>query len=155
MRAKLSIVIAALVVLAALVVILFIRQNGAAAAQALPEQQAAMAIGGVHLTVALAVTPAQQALGLGGRTGLPANTGMLFMFPQDGKYAFWMKDMHFPIDIIWLASDGTVAYLVPDLSPSTYPQSYAPNTPARYVLEVPANFAAQHKIVVGTKAVLP
>ena len=80
---------------------------------------------------------------------------MLFVFTEDGKYAFWMKDMQFSIDIIWLAADGTVVYIVPNLSPATYPQTYTPDTPARFVLEVPAGFVAAHSVRIGDKAQLP
>ncbi|HWP61417.1 MAG TPA: DUF192 domain-containing protein [Candidatus Paceibacterota bacterium] len=117
--------------------------------------QTSLTIDGVSIVADVATTPAQQELGLGGRSRLAPGTGMLFVFPQDGHYAFWMKDMHFSIDIIWLASDGTVVFIVPNLSPATYPQSYGPKGLARYVLEVPAGFATQNHLQVGDRAQLP
>ncbi len=110
---------------------------------------------GVNVHVDLATTPAEQEQGLGGRTGLAANQGMLFIFPQDGEYAFWMKDMQFPIDIIWLDHTGTVMYIVPNLAPATYPKAFGPSDPSRYVLEVPAGFVAAHGVNVGDTATLP
>lgn len=112
-----------------------------------------VALGGRTVHVELATTPAAQERGLGGRTSLAPGTGMLFVFPQDGMYDFWMKDMRFPIDIIWMQSDGTVIYIVPDLAPDTYPHGYGPKTPARYVLEVPAGFAAAHHVQAGDRAI--
>src|ERR1700679_2272851 len=68
---------------------------------------------GARVNVTLAQTQAQEELGLGDRDSLAAGQGMLFVFAQDGKYAFWMKDMRFSIDIIWFAADGEVVYIAP------------------------------------------
>lgn len=109
-------------------------------------------IDGVAVRVDLAETPAQQERGLSGRAGLASDEGMLFVFPRDGQYQFWMKDMKFSIDIIWLDSNGRVVYVVPNLAPSTYPNGYGSTQPSRYVLEVKAGFAAEHGVKVGDTA---
>ena len=80
---------------------------------------------------------------------MPENRGMLFVFPSDGIYAFWMKGMLFSIDMLWLAADGTIVYLVQNASPDTYPHSFVPDKTARYVLELPAGFARSHGVGVG------
>lgn len=116
--------------------------------------QRIVAVGGQALTVDLATTPAEREQGLSGRKSLAENEGMLFVFPQDGAYKFWMKEMNFPLDIIWLSVDGTVVYIEPGLAPSTYPNSYGPTGPARYVLEVNAGFAAAHGLKVGDHVAL-
>ena len=77
--------------------------------------------------------------------------GMLFVFPSDGKSSFWMKDMLFSIDMLWIDADGRVVFIVPDASPASYPKSCTPTTQSRYVLELPAGFAMQHTIEVGSK----
>lgn len=118
-------------------------------------QLASMSIDGAYLRVSLATTPAEQAQGLGGRPSLPADEGMLFVFPEHGQYEFWMKDMRFPIDIIWMDDTGKVIYIVPALSPDTYPQAFGPAAPSRYVLEVPAGFATAHQVRIGDSATLP
>jgi uncharacterized membrane protein (UPF0127 family) len=110
---------------------------------------------GASIHVTLARTPAEQEKGLGGRDSLLPDEGMLFVFPQDGQYTFWMKDMRFPIDIVWLSGDGRVVYIVPNLSPDTYPHSFAPSKPARYVLEVGAGFCTAHTVKIGDIARLP
>jgi len=74
---------------------------------------------------------------------------MLFVFPEDGKYAFWMKDMRFSIDILWLSADGRVVYMALNVSPDTYPQVFRPDVPARYVLELPAGYAKAHAVRIG------
>ncbi len=114
-----------------------------------------MMLDGATLMVSLARTPAVQEQGLGGRNSLGSNEGMLFVFPTDGHNLFWMKDMRFSIDIIWLDSAGRVVYIVPDLSPATYPQTFGPSLLSRFVLEVPAGWTAAHQTQIGDTAQLP
>lgn len=76
---------------------------------------------------------------------------MLFVFDTEGEWGIWMKDMHFPIDIIWASQDGTVVTVAKDISPDTYPQAFYPSVPARYVLEVPAGFVAAHDVAEGSR----
>lgn len=90
-----------------------------------------------------------QSLGLGGRDGLEVGQGMLFIFAQSGIYPFWMKDMHFAIDIIWISADKKIVYMAQDITPSTYPSTFGPSSPVRYVLEVPANFAVHNNFQIG------
>ncbi len=104
---------------------------------------------GNTVRVAVADTPDARAQGLGGRAGLAADEGMLFVFPADGKYAFWMKDMRFSLDILWLSSEGRVVSLVERVSPSTYPHDFVSDAPARYVLELPAGYVRAHAVRLG------
>ena len=111
-------------------------------------------VAGRLLRVAVADSIEERARGLSGRAGLAPDEGMLFVFPEDGKYSFWMKDMRFPIDILWLSSDGVIVRLVPSVSPDTYPQSFSSERVARYVLELPAGYSEAHDIHVGDNAEL-
>lgn len=106
-------------------------------------------IDGNTISVSIADSDVSRQLGLGGRAGLGPEEGMLFIFPTDGMYAFWMKDMQFSIDMIWISSDDKIVYMAQDVAPDTYPHSYISPTPARYVLELPAKYASQHGINVG------
>ena len=106
-------------------------------------------IGNVLYSVAIADTPASRELGLSGRTSLKSHEGMLFIFPEDGQYAFWMKDMRFSIDIVWISSAGEVLYIEKDVSPATYPHAFKPLMRARYVLELPANSSKEYTISPG------
>ncbi len=111
-------------------------------------------IGGQNIQVDLALTQAQEEQGLSGRTSLAANTGMLFAFANPGKYHFWMKDMNFPIDIIWLGSDMHVVYIKADARPELYPEVYGPgptDRQASYVLEVVSGFSQNNNLKVGDK----
>jgi uncharacterized membrane protein (UPF0127 family) len=104
---------------------------------------------GQTLHVMQAKTEAEREQGLSGLPGLPADGGMLFIFDADGMYHFWMKDMRFPIDMVWLSSEGSVVYFIGNVAPSTYPAAFGPTEPSRYVLELPAGWAAQHGVQIG------
>ncbi|MSR70507.1 DUF192 domain-containing protein [Candidatus Kaiserbacteria bacterium] len=111
-------------------------------------------IGSTKVAVDVADTESLREQGLSGRAGLAEGEGMLFVFERDGLWAFWMKDMLFPLDMIWADAEGRVVTVAADVSPDTYPQTFAPSAPALYVLEVPAGFAAQHGVALGTKLVI-
>ena len=68
-------------------------------------QTALVSVGGVNLLTSLSTTPDSQSKGLAIKDSLNENEGMLFIFESPQKYSFWMKDMKFPIDIIWINSD--------------------------------------------------
>ncbi len=100
-------------------------------------------------------TQAAQELGLGGRSVIPDNYGMLFVFPQDGTYGFWMKDMLVPIDMVWVAVDGTIVSIEVSVPPDSYPRVFYPSQPSRYVVETRSGFAAANGWKVGVKVPLP
>ena len=92
--------------------------------------------------VVYADTSAEQEKGLGDRDNLPADQAMLFRFPAAAKQCFWMKDMRFNLDIIWLDSHKKVVHVEPNLSPQTYPQTYCVNN-TQYVVEINAGISQQ------------
>lgn len=100
-------------------------------------------------------TAAAQEQGLGGRTNVPQNYGMLFVFPTDQRVGFWMKDMFVPIDMIWLSDDGTILGVEDSVSPSTYPEAFYPPQPVKYVLETKAGEARRRGWSINTKLALP
>lgn len=106
-------------------------------------------LGGTEVTVEIADTQAKRERGLGGRDTIKQNTGMLFVFDTPEQYGFWMKDMKFPIDIIWFDANRRIIYEEEDVQPNSYPNVFVPRTPATFVLEVPAGFFAFHHLNVG------
>ncbi len=106
-------------------------------------------IGERVIEVERAVTSEQRTRGLSFRSGLVKNTGMLFVFTSDDRYGFWMKDMRFSIDIIWLDASYKIVDMKEWVTPATYPTVFYPSAPARYVLEVPAGFVQEHGLSVG------
>jgi len=98
---------------------------------------------GVHVIDAeLADTPARQQRGLSGRTSLAPGQGMLFVYPEPAVRGFWMPDMHFDIDIVWIR-EGRIVHLEPDVPHAVDGPLpvYRPAEPAELVLEVPAGTA--------------
>ena len=93
---------------------------------------------------------AEREKGLSGRPCIGPDKGMLFVFDKPGRYPFWMKDMLFPIDIVWIDAGHKVVGLDIDVSPSTYPDLFVAEKPAQYVLELQANRAKELKIDLGT-----
>lgn len=116
--------------------------------------QRTITIGPTAVVVDVADTEARREQGLSGRAGLAPGQGMLFTFDQEGTWGIWMKDMRFPIDILWANASGTVITLRAHISPDTYPQVFYPDAPARYVVELPAGYAASQGIAEGDKIVL-
>lgn len=100
--------------------------------------------------IEIADTPEKRTQGLSGRADVPDDYGMLFVFDIEGRSGFWMKDMRVPIDIIWIATDGTIVHIEHSLSPDTYPEIFTPSIPARYVLETRAGYAQDHHWNHGT-----
>ena len=113
-----------------------------------------VALGDTTVTAELATTPQEEAQGLSGRSGLGEGRAMLFIFDPPQAPGFWMKDMRFALDIIFAQGDGTIVTIYADLSPTTYPQTFHPASPVKYVLEVPAGFAAAHNVAIGGKIVV-
>jgi uncharacterized protein len=109
-------------------------------------------IAGQEIKVELATTPAEKQQGLSGREKLAEGEGMLFVFDTTGKYGFWMKDMNFAIDMIWLGTQGEVVYIKKDARPESFPESFTPTAPAKYVLEVVAGFSEKHNLQIGERA---
>lgn len=106
-------------------------------------------IGEKVLKVEVADTKIKQEQGLSGREGLDESSGMLFIFNVPSNYAFWMKDMKFPIDIIWIDQNLKIVHIEKDLSPETYPLIFKPEIPAKYVLEISAGLSSKSNFRVG------
>jgi uncharacterized protein len=91
--------------------------------------------------------------GLMYRTSLDQNKGMLFVFASDDKQSFWMKNMHFNLDILWISLDGHIVYIGQDIPACTADPCpvYTPAQAARYVLELNSGYTTTHQWKVGDK----
>lgn len=102
-------------------------------------------------------TPEQFTRGLGGRDHLAPQTGMLFLFRASVPQAFWMKEMRFPIDILFL-QDGVVVKIAANLPAplaGEAPVRVTSDRPINGVLEVGAGEASAHGWTVGTRLFSP
>ena len=107
--------------------------------------------GRMTVSVEIMDTPATREKGLSGRDGLGPDEGMLFLFPAADRYAFWMKDMRFPIDILWINGNELIDITtdVPLPPPNEEIPRYYPQFPADKVLEVQAGYAKKHGLKPG------
>ncbi len=106
-------------------------------------------LAGRKIKVELADTKDKQELGLSGRASLSEDEGLLFVFENSAEHLFWMKDMKFAIDIIWINADEKVVYIKRSATPDSYPEVFKPTQNAKYVLEVSAGFADKNNLKEG------
>jgi uncharacterized membrane protein (UPF0127 family) len=113
-------------------------------------QDTVVKVSGSTINTEIPKNDQDRAKGLGGRSCLGVDSGMLFVFDKPDKYDFWMKDMKFPIDMVWIDENKSVTKVDLNVSPSTYPKTFTSETPSKYVLELSANRAQQLSITKGT-----
>ena len=89
--------------------------------------------------VKIADTEEERAQGLSGVPSLKKDEGMLFIFPKEGLHAFWMKDMNFALDLVWIDSSWNIASTTKNTTPESFPTFFSPPRPVQYVLEIPAS----------------
>lgn len=107
-------------------------------------------------TAEVVASPALRAKGLSGRVSLPLDRGMLFIFDEASRYAFWMPEMKFPIDIIWI-EDGVIADITTNVptEPVDRPlPTYTPKVPISRVLEVNAGLVAKYNLQIGDRVLV-
>lgn len=98
----------------------------------------------------LALNDAQRAKGLSNRSSLGANEAMLLVFPSNDKWKITVKDMKFPIDIVWLDQFKRVVYIVKHASSETSPtDTFEPKSDAKYVVELTAGTVDSRAINIG------
>lgn len=92
--------------------------------------------------------------GLGGRDSLPLNQGLLFVFDTKGQNVFWMKDMKFAIDIIWMDENKKIVDIYADVPPEPGKNDsellrYKARGDSMYVLEINAGLASLNGLQIG------
>jgi hypothetical protein len=109
-------------------------------------------IASTTISIEIASSSEQMMRGLSGRMSLEDGKGMLFIFNDLGNHGFWMKEMYFPIDIIFINENFDVVGIKKSLLTSTYPEIFGEEFVSKYVLEVPAGFVDKNQIKVGDRA---
>jgi uncharacterized membrane protein (UPF0127 family) len=104
----------------------------------------------VEVSLEVAATPAERERGLMYRSSLAEGRGMLFVFDADRNHSFWMKNTLIPLDMLFIARDGTVVGIHANATPLST-ADIAVGKPSRYVLEVPGGWAARHGIDEGAR----
>lgn len=110
--------------------------------------------GNLAITAEVATTPKIQSKGLSSRENLATHSGMLFVFEQEERFRFWMKEVKFPLDMIWIDGNKKIA----DITHSAQPEPgitenllriYQPASPVKYVFEVLGGTAAASGLRIG------
>ena len=99
---------------------------------------------GKEIPVEVADTLKKRSLGLGKRNSLKKGWGMLFVFEKRKPHRFWMKDMQFPLDIIWL-DNHRIVHIIHNVKPANSMDKLEVMTspvPANFVLEIAAGRSA-------------
>ncbi|MCL5435359.1 MAG: DUF192 domain-containing protein [Patescibacteria group bacterium] len=96
----------------------------------------------------IAKTDKEKEVGLAKYNSIPKDFSMIFPFGKSGFYSFWMKNMKFPIDIIFI-KNGKIVKIFSDVPPPTSPNSslpiYKPDEPSDTVLEINAGLSKEYK----------
>jgi len=111
---------------------------------------------GNEVDVEVVKEPLEITTGLMFRDKLKTGKGMLFSYGRDEHHSIWMKNMNFPIDIIWIDSNNKIVHVTGNVQPCVKEPCpvFTPADKARYVLEVNANFAEQNGITAGQEVVI-
>lgn len=107
------------------------------------------------VNVEVVATQEARAKGLQERTSMPADQGMLFIFPDNGLYDFWMKDTLIPLDMIWINEHFKIVSIQEGVLPCAADPcpEYKAADVSRYVLEVNASYARIYGLKVGDEVV--
>ncbi|MDQ5908346.1 MAG: uncharacterized protein QG599_437 [Pseudomonadota bacterium] len=120
---------------------------------ALAMDQAQVTVGSATFQIEIAQTPGERTQGLMYRRKLPPDQGMLFVQPP-GRAVFWMKNTYIPLDLLYFDAEGRLAQIVAEVPPCKTPDcpTYPSDTATiRYILELNAGAAAQHRIQIGDR----
>ncbi|HEV3477076.1 MAG TPA: DUF192 domain-containing protein, partial [Rubrobacteraceae bacterium] len=109
----------------------------------------------VEVQVEIADTDPERQRGLMGRTALPEDQGMLFVFGGEQELSFWMKNTLIPLSIAYIDSEGRIVDIQDMKTLDDDPPHYVSAEPARYALEVNQGFFEERGIEVGDRAELP
>lgn len=123
---------------------------GASMAQRFMEPRLTVVAGNGVFQAKLAQTGAERTKGLSGTPSLKSTEAMLLVFDSTDFWSIWMKDMNYPIDVVWLNDQKQVVHIVKNMPPDSYPKQFTPETAARYVLELPAGTVDQKAIKLQT-----
>jgi uncharacterized membrane protein (UPF0127 family) len=92
-------------------------------------------VSGTKIWICVANTSYEQQRGLSYSKWLPKKWGMLFAFEEYSRHSFWMKDMNYPIDILWLDEKLQPVEMAAGADPDSYPGIFTPTYVNKFVLE--------------------
>lgn len=115
---------------------------------------AIVTVGDIEIEAEIADTNALRSRGLSFRDGLEPGHGMIFIFDDASPRSFWMREMRFCLDIIWIENGeivGAAEHACPEPGVADQDlQRYRSPEPVTYVLEMPAGWLDKNGFGVGT-----
>ena len=132
--------------------LLLVAMLGIGLAQKMMQPKTTLRLGDGIFTTYVAATDETRARGLGGTKPLEPNQAMLLAFDHDANWSIWMKDVSYPIDVVWVDANKRVVHIVKNMPPDSYPDQFTPDKPARYVFEFAAGTVEKKAIKVGGEA---
>ena len=133
----------------ALLVLVLIVAVAIGLVQKFQEPRTTLRLGDGIFSTHVAATGAERQKGLGDIESLADNEAMLLAFDHEAEWSIWMKDVEYPIDVIWLDDQKQVVHIVKNMPPDSYPDSFSPDKPARYVVELAAGTVEKKAIRIG------
>lgn len=119
-----------------------------------PEKQNKVCLKNHCFDVELAITPEERSTGLMFREKLDSQKGILFVFNQEGKHSFWMKNTLIPLDIIWINENKEIVFISENTQPckTSSCSTIEPTEKAKYVLEINSGISKNIGLSFGDKA---
>ena len=132
----------------------FITQTATDSAQTQKKESTQITIKDLVIQAKIADEPKEHQIGLADYSSLSLDEGMLFVFDKSASYMFWMKDVEFAIDIIWIDDQKKIVDIAPNVPPEPARDDkelckYKPKADAKYVLEINAGVSSLHNLQVG------
>ncbi len=118
------------------------------------EKETVVSFSNVSFNVEIIESEKEKRKGLSGREFLNEKEGVLFIYDNENYYGIWMKEMLFPIDIIWIDKNLIVIDVKGNVYPETYPKIFYPQKPSMYILEINSGLIEKYEIEVGDKVKL-
>lgn len=161
MKKDLAIIVGLFVLIAALLIFgrgftsVSLIGSGASSEQTVSKKgKVQLSVKTLNLDVTVAQSSSLRQKGLSKREFLPLTEGMLFVFEKTGRYSFWMKDMKFAIDIIWIDEANKIVQITKNVPPEPRKKDsqltvYKPDSEILYVLEINAGLSDFNNLEVG------
>lgn len=102
------------------------------------------------IDVEVARTEEERNRGLMYRDSMPEDQGMVFVWPEDGRRSFWMRNTCLPLDMLFIAMDGTIVGILEQVPTMNDVSRFVP-CPAAFVLEVNAGWSREHGVKAGDR----
>lgn len=129
-------------------------ESASIAQRQIEEGKTRVKVRNLDIVAEIAASDKDKKKGLADRDSLAISEGMLFVYDKSGIYTFWMKDVKFPIDIVWISRDKKIVDIVSSAEPEPDKDDedlkrYRPDGESQYILEINAGLAGANGLAIG------